>query len=172
MNIKQVIANVPDFPKPGIMFRDISPLLAHPQAFAWTVKQIAKEWEGKVEAIAALDARGFLFGTPVALALNIPFVPVRKKGKLPGDTIGVSYALEYGEDRVEIKRDAIEAGAKVLVIEDLLATGGTASAACQLIETAGGIVAGCAFVIELGGLGGRAKLDNRTIQSLAIYEEE
>ena len=172
MNIKSIIGNVPDFPKKGIMFRDITPLLASPAAFAWVVKEIAAKWVGKVDAVAALDARGFVFGAPVALALGVPLVLVRKKGKLPGETLCVTYKLEYGEDAVEMKADAVDSGMKVLVVDDLLATGGTAAAACALVETTGATVAGCAFVIELDGLGGKEKLAGHEVHALVTYGEK
>lgn len=171
MNLKSVIGTVFDFPKPGIAFRDINPLLANPTAFEQVVNAIAVEWAGKVQAIAALDARGFLFGAPVAQKLGIPFVPVRKKGKLPGATASIKYSLEYGEAEVEIPDNGVLEGKKVLVIDDLLATGGTAQAACKLVEQVGGIVAGCAFVIEIMELGGREKLNGYSIQSLVVYDE-
>lgn len=172
MNLKSVIGNVPDFPKKGIMFRDITPLLANPEVFVWVVKKVTDEWKGKVDMVAALDARGFVFGAPIALALGVPFVMVRKKGKLPGETVKMTYSLEYGEDTIEIKKDAVNAGMKVLLVDDLLATGGTAAAACALIESVGATVAGCAFVIELDGLGGKGKLGARAIQSLVTYGEK
>lgn len=172
MDLKQFIADVPDFPKPGIMFRDISPLLADARAFGHTVDLIAAEWKGSVDAVAGLDARGFLFGAPVALALGVPFVMVRKRGKLPGDVVSYSYDLEYGSDTVEMKHGALFPGMKVLVVDDLLATGGTAAAACSLVESIGATVAGFAFVIELDGLGGRAKLGSKAIQSLVTYKED
>ena len=171
MSTKSFIQDVPDFPKPGIMFRDISPLLASPDAFGEVVRLIAHEWKGSVDAVAGLDARGFLFGAPLALALGVPFVMIRKKGKLPGDVESFSYDLEYGSDTVEMKRGSLKKGARVLIVDDLLATGGTATAACALVESVDARVAGCAFVIELVGLGGREKLGNRSIQSLVTYEE-
>lgn len=169
MDLKLFITDVSGFPKPGIVFRDITPLLARPDMFASVVMNIADEWRGKVDAVAALDARGFIFGAPLALALGIPFVPVRKKGKLPGETVSISYLLEYGEAELEIKKEAFAQGARVLVVDDLLATGGTAVAACALVESAGASIAGCAFVIELVGLGGREKLAGRDVRSLVSY---
>ena len=172
MNIKSFIEDVPNFPKAGIMFRDISPLLADSDAFTSVVDEIAKRWKGSVDAVVALDARGFVFGAPVALALGVPFVMIRKKGKLPGTVVSYSYDLEYGSDTVEMKHDALSVGDRVLVVDDLLATGGTAAAACALVESVGATVSGCAFVIELDGLGGRAKLGNCAIQSLVTYQED
>lgn len=172
MDLKVHIERVEDFPKPGIMFRDISPLLLQPHVLACVVEMIAARWAGKVDMVAALDARGFLFGTPVASALKLPFVMLRKKGKLPGKTISHTYALEYGTDTIEMKLSAVPQGARVLVIDDLLATGGTAAAACALIEAAGGRVAGCAFVVELKGLHGRSRLAPHNVQSLVIFNDE
>lgn len=171
MNIKSFIQDVPDFPKPGIMFRDISPLLSNAEAFGSTVELIAQAWQGSIDVVVALDARGFVFGAPVALVLGVPFVMIRKRGKLPGKVVSYSYDLEYGSDTVEMKQDALKSNDRVLVVDDLLATGGTAAAACALVESVGAIVFGCAFVIELAGLGGREKLGNRLIRSLVIYEE-
>lgn len=170
IDLKQHIGAVPDFPKAGIMFRDIQPLLAHPQAFAQVISQIASAWEGKVEAVVGLDARGFLLAAPVALKLGLPLVMVRKKGKLPGATVSVEYDLEYGHATVEMGLGLLSLGAKVLVVDDLLATGGTALAACKLIEQQGAKVAGCAFVIELTGLGGAQKLAGYEVKGLVKYE--
>ena len=169
MQLKHYIKDVPDFPKPGIMFRDISPLLQNPDMFQSVVKLIADEWRGKIDVVVALDARGFLFGAPIALTLGVPFVPVRKKGKLPGETVSYTYDLEYGQDTVEIQKNALTEHARVLVVDDLLATGGTARAACELVKKIGAIVSGCTFVIELTALGGREKLPAVPIQSLVTY---
>lgn len=171
MNLKQYIADVVDFPKPGIIFRDITPLLANFSAFAYAIETVASAWREKVDVVVALDARGFLFGAPVALALGVPFVPVRKKGKLPGETVQYTYDLEYGTDIVELKKGVLAPGARVLVIDDLLATGGTASAACALVGSVGARVIGCAFVIELQSLKGRLRLSKVPIQTLVTYEE-
>jgi adenine phosphoribosyltransferase len=172
MDLKQHIAAVENFPKPGITFRDISPLLSNASAFGHVVDMIAKQWDGSVDAVVALDARGFVFGAPVALKLGVPFVMIRKRGKLPGAVVSYSYDLEYGSDTVEMKRGALESGARVLVVDDLLATGGTAAAAAVLVESVGAEVAGLAFVIELSGLGGREKLGERQVQSLVLYTED
>ena len=164
--ITKHIRAVMDFPKAGIAFKDIAPLLADPVAFNEVVAVIAKMWDGEIDAIAALDARGFLFGGALALHMGLPLAMIRKKGKLPGACLEMQYALEYGEAVVEMQEDAFAENARVLVIDDLLATGGTALAACMLIEQAGAKVAGCAFVIELAGLGGRDALAAYDIQAL------
>jgi adenine phosphoribosyltransferase len=172
MDLKAVIREVLDFPKEGIVFQDIMPILAKPDVLDHVINEIAKEWGPQITAVAGLEARGFLFGSPLAYELRVPFVPIRKKGKLPGKIVSQTYELEYGTDTVEIQEGAFEPGAQVLLIDDLLATGGTAHAACQLIERVGATIVGCAFVIELAGLGGREKLSGRTIQSLNIYQDE
>jgi len=169
--IKNYIKDVPDFPKAGILFKDISPLLADPRAFKEAVLQIKNEWSGKIDAIAALDARGFLFGGALAYDLGLPLVMLRKKGKLPGKTVEVAYDLEYGQAIIEVEIDSFAKNTRVLVIDDLLATGGTAKAACELVEKTGAIVAGYAFIVELSALGGRTLLKGRTIQTLVAYEE-
>lgn len=171
MDLKSLIGMVPDFPKPGIIFRDIMPLLYNPMGLAEVSGQIVKRWAGKVDVICALDARGFCFGPLVAQKLWLPFVMVRKKGKLPGKVIRVKYSLEYRDaDEIEINEGVISPGDRVLIIDDVLATGGTAGAACELVEKAGGTVAGCVFVIELTELNGRSRLVGREIQSLTTYD--
>jgi len=159
--IKQVIRDVPDFPKPGILFKDITPVLKDPElctaiveAFAEAVKEL------KIEAVAGIESRGFLFGLMLANRLNIPFVPIRKKGKLPAETISETYDLEYGTATIEIHRDAFSPGTKVLIHDDLLATGGTVEAAAKLVTQLGGEVAGFSFIIALGFLKGEEKLTN------------
>ncbi len=171
MDLKSHITSVPDFPKPGINFRDCLPLLAQPRAFRFVINTITERWIGKVDAVVVLEARGFFFGTPLILSMNVPCVPIRKKGKLPGKTIAMEYALEYGTDVMEMNPDFIKPGMRVLVVDDLLATGGTAEAACKLVESTGAHVVGCAFIIELASLGGRKKL-SCPIQSLVTYEKE
>lgn len=172
MDFKPFVRNIPDFPKKGILFRDITSLLETPGAFSKLVHCMSKDWHGKIDAVAALDARGFIFGAPLALTFGVPLILVRKKGKLPSRTESISYALEYGEGVLEIHADAVKAGARVLVVDDLLATGGTAKATCDLIERVGGAVAGCAFAIELNGLGGRKVLNKYCVKAEIIYEEE
>ncbi len=169
LDLKSFVRDVSDFPKPGILFRDITTLLASPEAFEEVVNRIALEWEGKIDVIAALDARGFIFGAPLALKLKLPLILVRKKGKLPGKTVGVSYGLEYGKDSIELSVDTLPKSGRVLVVDDLLATGGTAVAACSLLEKAGLEVAGCAFVIELSDLPGKAALVGRKVTSVISY---
>lgn len=168
MDLKAHIRDVKDFPKPGIVFKDICPLLDNPEAFKYSAEKLAENWPG-VTKVAGIESRGFIFGVLVAQILGVGFVPVRKKGKLPADTIELSYALEYGEDTIEIHSDAVSADDKVLVIDDLLATGGTLGAACSLIEKAGASVLGCAVVIELAFLEGRKKLGDHKLRALIEY---
>ncbi|HLI22942.1 MAG TPA: adenine phosphoribosyltransferase [Stellaceae bacterium] len=160
MDLKQHIRGIPDFPKPGILFYDISTLLKHPGAWKETVTQLTEALRPlKPDLLAGIESRGFLVGAPVAVTLGCGFVMIRKKGKLPGKTIPHTYDLEYGSDTVEIQSDAIEPGQRIVVIDDLLATGGTAAAAVRLCRMVGGNVVGTAFIIELTGLKGRARLD-------------
>jgi adenine phosphoribosyltransferase len=170
-NLADFVRAIPDFPKPGILFRDITPLLASPDAFSEAIRQLAASVRGtRIDVVAAAEARGFLFAAPLAVQLAASLVPIRKKGKLPFKTIAHSYDLEYGSDTLEIHVDAVSPGAKVLVVDDLLATGGTMEACCRLVEKAGGTVVGCAFVLELTGLHGAAKLAPRRIVSLLKYD--
>ncbi len=170
MDLKQHIRNVPDFPNPSIMFRDITTLLQNPSAFRHTIESIAKRFESvEVDAIAGIDARGFMFAAPLALRLALPLVAIRKKGKLPFDTYSQSYDLEYGNDSMEIHVDAICAGCRVLIVDDLLATGGSLAAAAALVERAGGVVAGIGVVIELSELRGRDVLASHRIEALVTY---
>jgi adenine phosphoribosyltransferase len=169
--LKRYVRNIPDFPKPGILFRDITPLLAAPEAFRETVEMLCHRYEGKkIDKIVAIESRGFVFASPVAYRLGAGLVPLRKPGKLPFRTISQSYALEYGEATLEIHNDAVERGDRVLVLDDLLATGGTAAAAVALVKRLGGEVIEACFVIELKGLKGREKLDGTSIFSLLSYE--
>jgi adenine phosphoribosyltransferase len=159
MDLRSYIRDIPDFPKPGILFKDITPLLAAPAAFRHAVEAMLQPHRGDhVDAVAAAEARGFLFAAPMALALDRPLIPMRKPGKLPYKTMSYSYALEYGVAELHMHVDAIQPEARVLLIDDVLATGGTMKAACELVEKAGGKVAGCAFLIELSFLGGRQVL--------------
>lgn len=158
-DLMERVRDIPDFPRPGILFKDITPLLGHPPSLAAIVEHLAAGIRKTgAELLVGIESRGFLFGAPLALALGLPFVPVRKPGKLPYRTVKVSYALEYGQDSLEMHEDAIARGAKVCIVDDLLATGGTAGGTAQLVEQQGGEVVSFAFVIELGFLGGRARL--------------
>jgi len=164
------IRDVPDYPQPGVMFKDITPLLADPAGFAAVVDAFAaphQDGSSPVDVVAGIEARGFILAAPVALRLGIGFIPLRKRGKLPHTTLGAQYALEYGTAEIEVHIDAVREGQRVLVVDDVLATGGTAAAACELIERAGGVVAGIAVLLELGFLGGRARLAGRPLRSLA-----
>ncbi|MBI4126124.1 MAG: adenine phosphoribosyltransferase [Deltaproteobacteria bacterium] len=168
--IKDNIRDVPDFPKPGIVFKDITPILKNHEVFSEVVKTFVDRYrKQKVDAIVGIDSRGFLFGAPLALNLKVPFVPVRKQGKLPYKSVGVSYDLEYGSATVEMHVDAVKKGDRVVVIDDLLATGGTANAACELVARQGGKVVECAFVVELAFLNGRQKITHAPVCSLAVY---
>jgi adenine phosphoribosyltransferase len=172
VDLSVFIRDIPDYPKPGILFKDITPLLRNPKAFREVITRIYMDWRGHADVIVGLDARGFIFGGAAAFDLGLPFVPMRKKGKLPFDTVGVDYALEYGVATAEMHTDAIKPGDRVLIVDDLLATGGTANAACHLVSKLGGTVAGCVFVIELGDLDGRVKLPAGVpIQSMITYKE-
>jgi adenine phosphoribosyltransferase len=168
--IKAHIRDVPDFPKPGIMFKDITPLLAEPKAFNAVVDWLAGQVTAhKADAIVSIESRGFIFGAPVAARLGVPLQLVRKPGKLPFKKVGVAYDLEYGSDRVEIHSDAIHDGTRYALIDDLMATGGTAAAAAELIELEKGQIACCAFVIELMALEGRKRLGSRPVETLVKY---
>ncbi len=170
MDLRAYIRDVPDFPKPGVLFKDIMPLLGSPEAFAFAIAELAAHYQGAdIDAVAAAEARGFLFAAPMALALKKPLIPLRKPGKLPGATHSFKYDLEYGSAELHVHADAIAPRARVLIVDDVLATGGTMAAACQLVERAGGTVAGCAFLIELGFLNGRRPLAARDIFSLLTY---
>ena len=171
IDLKTLITPVPDFPKPGILFRDITPLLAHPKGFQECIDQLAhhvKEWQP--QAIVGAESRGFIFGVPLAQQLELPFIPARKPGKLPREVASASYSLEYGQDALEIHKADLVSGQRVLLIDDLLATGGTANAVIRVIQSLGAEVVGCAFVIELEGLNGRNQLDSIPYISLLKYE--
>jgi adenine phosphoribosyltransferase len=159
IDLARFVRPVPNFPKPGILFRDITPLLADADAFAAAIERLVAPWKReRLDAIAAVEARGFLFAAPMAAALRTGIVPVRKPGKLPADTISHEYDLEYGRDRLEMHRDILPPAARVLVVDDVLATGGTAAACIRLCESSGAVVLGTAFLLEIGGLGGRERL--------------
>ncbi len=173
MDFKSVIRTIPDYPKAGIMFRDITTLLGNPQAFRAAVDALVQPWCGlKIDKVAGLEARGFILGGAVAHQLGVGFIPVRKKGKLPHTVIGEDYDLEYGTDRVEIHIDALEKGDRVLLIDDLIATGGTAMAGIKLLERAGAKVVACSFVIDLPEIGGAQKLRDygMNVSSLVAFE--
>lgn len=170
MKLTDYIRDIPDFPKPGILFKDITPLLADPAAFAESIQMLAAHYRGKpLDAIAAAEARGFLFAAPLALELKLPLIPLRKPGKLPYRTYSLKYDLEYGSAELQMHTDGVQPNAKVLLLDDVLATGGTMQAGCALIEKAGGVVAGCAFLVELGFLNGRDRLQQYELFSLIRY---
>lgn len=170
MNLKKYIANVPDFPKPGIQFKDITPLMANGEAYAYATQEFKKfTTEVGATVVVGPEARGFIFGCPVATELKIGFVPIRKPGKLPRETVELEYDLEYGSNRLCMHKDAIKPGDKVVIIDDLLATGGTVDATIKIIEKLGGEVVGCVFLIELEFLKGRELLSNYKVQSLMKY---
>jgi adenine phosphoribosyltransferase len=168
---RSLIREIPDFPEPGILFRDITPLLADPKGLHITLDALAENFVGEhIDAVVAIDARGFIFGGALAERLNASFVPVRKPGKLPAAIDSVTYALEYGTDELQMHRDALPKRARAIVVDDLLATGGTASAAGELVRKQGAVVAAYAFVIELAGLRGRTRLGNTPVVSLMVYD--
>ncbi len=168
--LKAKIRDIPDFPKPGIIFRDITPLVADPSTLQLSVYQLLQPFLGEtINAVAGMEARGFIFGSLAAWELGVGFIPLRKPGKLPYDVQSVSYDLEYGSAALEMHTDAVNAGDNILLIDDLIATGGTAAASCQLVEALGGEIVGCAFVIELDALKGREKLSNYRVHSLLHY---
>ncbi len=165
LDLKSMVRTIPDYPKRGILFRDITTLIEHPQGFKESVERMAAAHRGLgITHVAGIEARGFIFGAGVAIALGVGFIPIRKKGKLPGETIGQNYALEYGVDTIEIHADVLEAGDKVLLVDDLIATGGTAIAAVGLLRRTGATVDHAAFVIDLPDLGGADKLRAETVQ--------
>jgi adenine phosphoribosyltransferase len=173
MTIKSRIRTVPHHPKQGVMFRDITTLLKDPVGFRLTINELVSRYQGaKIDKIAAIESRGFMIGAPLAYQLGVGFVPIRKKGKLPAATLGHDYELEYGTDRIEIHVDAIDRGERVLLVDDLLATGGTAEAAVKLIESMGGSVLECCFVIDLPDLGGRDRLTAHGQKVFALCEFE
>ncbi|MCB9791920.1 MAG: adenine phosphoribosyltransferase [Alphaproteobacteria bacterium] len=168
--LKKTIRNVPDFPKPGINFKDITPVLSNPRLLRATIDHLAEAWTGRhIDAVVGMESRGFIFGAPLAMELGAAFVPARKPGKLPFTKIGVEYDLEYGSARLEMHTDAISEGQRVLVVDDLLATGGTAKATCQLVRQLGGEVVACCFIVELGFLPGRAELDPMRVDAIVTY---
>lgn len=165
IDLRRYIRDVPDFPRKGIVFKDITPMLSEPAALAEAVRALAARVE-RPDAVVAIESRGFVFGTGLALHWGVPLVPARKFGKLPGDKVRVVYSLEYGEDTLELHRDALRAGQRVAIVDDLLATGGTAAATAQLVETLEATVTALLFVIELKGLGGRERLGPHRVEAL------
>ena len=169
-HLKALIRDVPDFPMEGILFRDVTPLLRDPAGLKQVVDAFAARYRGqRIDVVAGIESRGFLFGAPLALALGVGFVPIRKLGKLPAERITREYALEYGTNALEMHRDAVRPGERVLLIDDLLATGGTARAAAELVTELGGEIAEVAFVIELAFLNGRAALPGHSVHALMAY---
>ena len=173
MNLKDLIRTIPDYPKDGVMFRDITTLMQHPAGFRRTVDELVHPFAGgDINRIAGIEARGFILGGAVAHQLSIGFIAVRKKGKLPWQTISVEYELEYGTDELEIHIDSIEKGDRILIIDDLIATGGTATAATQLVRDAGGEVVGASFIVDLPDLGGRKRLEEMGVPVRCLMEFE
>jgi adenine phosphoribosyltransferase len=172
--IRKAIRTIPDYPKKGIQFRDITTLLKNEKAFRWACEMLVSQSRDypEFDYVAGIESRGFIFGSVLAFLLEKGFVPLRKQGKLPGKVDSVSFALEYGTDTLEVHQDAVKRDAGYLVVDDLLATGGTADASCKLIEQGGGIVSGCLFLIELPELRGRKKLNQRIVSSILRFEGE
>ena len=170
-DLGRLIREIPDFPKPGILFRDITPLLADGPGLRRAVEGIAEPFRGKVDVVLGIESRGFILGAPVALHLGVGLAIVRKPGKLPSETLTASYELEYGTDRLEIHADAVSDGHRVLLVDDLLATGGTAGAAVDLVRRLRGDVVACAFLIELEALGGRRRLAPTAVHALLTYPD-
>lgn len=175
MEIRKLIRNVPNYPKTGIMFKDITTLLKDPVGFKYVINELANRYRNcGIDKIAGIESRGFIFGAALAFELGVGFIPIRKKGKLPAETVGYDYDLEYGTDRIEIHLDAVSAGEKVLVVDDIIATGGTANAAIKLIEGMGGIVYESCFVVDLPFLDGSELIrkDGHTVFSLCSFDNE
>lgn len=167
--IRTNLREIPDFPEPGVLFRDITPLLANGEAFKELIDSLANHYRGRVDAIAGLESRGFILAAPLATALGIGMITVRKAGKLPGPVIGVDYELEYGQARMELRPDSVDAGSRVLIIDDVLATGGTAAAAVKLIEQCQAEVVAVAVLLELEALNGREKLPDLVVESALVF---
>ncbi|QWW20474.1 adenine phosphoribosyltransferase [Schaalia sp. 19OD2882] len=163
------LREIQDFPEPGVLFRDITPLLANGPAFKELVDLLAEHYEGRIDAVAGLESRGFVLAAPLATTLGIGMLTIRKAGKLPGPVIGVDYCLEYGTARMELRPDSVEVGSRVLVLDDVLATGGTAAASAQLLRQAGAEVVAIAVLLELEALGGRARLAGETVESAVVF---
>ncbi|MBM4004553.1 MAG: adenine phosphoribosyltransferase [Planctomycetes bacterium] len=171
IELRDYVRAIPDFPKAGILFRDITPLLADASAFRESIRRMAEPFrDQRIDTLVAAEARGFIFAAPLAMELNAGFVPIRKPGKLPFDTHAFHYELEYGSDMLEIHTDGVQPGQRVLVVDDLLATGGTVEACCSLIEKMGAVIVGCVFAIELSSLGGARRIAPRPTYSLIRYD--
>lgn len=170
-DLKDYVITIPDFPEEGIMFRDVTGILESAEGLKLSIDELVKLLDGmEFDAIAGLESRGFIFGTPLSYLLNKPFIPIRKKGKLPREVITKSYDLEYGTAEIEVHKDSIKKGMKIVIIDDLLATGGTAKAGSELVEELGATVEAIVFLIELKGLNGRAKLDGYNVKSIIQYD--
>ena len=170
MNLRDYIRNIPDFPRKGILFRDITPLLLNPDAFDWAISEmvgIAKDL--KPDVIIGIESRGFIFAIPISMNLSLPFVPVRKKGKLPYKTLSASYELEYGEDKLEVHNDALSSGSRVLIVDDLIATGGTIKACSELVGALGGNIVGVVTLIDLVGVRDEGCISGLSVKSLLNY---
>ncbi len=173
MDFASLIRTIPDYPKPGIKFRDITTLLKDAAGFHAAIDALARRYSGQqISTIVGIESRGFMFAAPLAYALKLGFVPIRKQGKLPGEAIGHDYDLEYGSDRIEIHQGAIAPGERILIVDDLLATGGTAAAAATLVQKMGGEVAECAFLVDLPDIGGRQRLEHAGLPVFALCEFE
>jgi adenine phosphoribosyltransferase len=173
LDLRSFIRSVPDFPKDGVMFRDITPLLLNPEAFREALRRMREPYDAAdVDLVIGAESRGFIFGAPLALDLDAGFVPIRKMGKLPAEIVSVTYDLEYGTDTIEMHTDAVHEGTRVLMVDDLLATGGTMAASCKMVEEAGGEIVGVEFLIELAFLNGRAKLEDYSVRSQIVYDDE
>jgi adenine phosphoribosyltransferase len=173
MTIKSHIRTIPHYPKQGVMYRDITTLLKDSVSFRATINELVKRYTGaKIDVVAAVEARGFIIGAALAFQLDVGFVPIRKKGKLPAETVGQDYELEYGTDRIEMHVDAVSKGDYVLLVDDLIATGGTAEAACKLVENMGGTITECCFVVDLPDLGGRKRLEENSQKVFSLCEFE
>jgi len=170
-SLRELVRDIPDWPRPGIMFRDITPLLADPLAFALTVDALAAPFaDEQIDKVIGIEARGFVFAAPIAYRRGAGFIPVRKVGKLPWEIEREEYVLEYGTDLLEIHRDAVQPGERVLIVDDVIATGGTAAATARLVERLGGVVVGFTFLLELAALGGRSQLVDHRVQVILTYE--
>lgn len=171
MPIEELIRSIPDYPKPGIVFRDVTTLIKDPIGLNLVINEFIKRYSGlKIDKIVGIEARGFIIGSPIAYAMGLGFIPIRKQGKLPSKTIGCDYALEYGVDRIEIHADAILQGERIVLVDDLIATGGTAEAGVNLVRDCGGIVVECAFVVDLPELGGKKRIQDMGIPVFSLTE--